>query len=85
MNKHKTLHDRCADFLAALTRNNLMRQGSPVADLMAFVNAEKGRDADDSLKDALPLILYFGSEADREEFMALVREIKPNMMAKKIP
>lgn len=53
--------------------------------LMAFVMSEKGRAADESLKDTLPLVLYFGSEADREEFVAIVHEAKPGMIAKRMP
>jgi hypothetical protein len=71
--------------LGKLQTDAILRQGSPVDDLMVFVQAEKGRAADDGLKDTLPLILYFGSEQDREEFMALVREAKPNLMAKRLP
>jgi hypothetical protein len=63
----------------------MLRQGSPVDDLMAFVVAERGRAVDDSLKDTFPLILYFGSEKDREEFITVVRDAKPEMVARKIP
>lgn len=80
-----TLRERCRMFLDQHTRNSIMRVGSPVDDLMAFVNAEKGRAADESLRDTLPLILYFGSEQDRDEFMAAMRAEKPGMMAKKLP
>jgi len=29
--------------------------------------------------------LYFATEAEREEFIAMVREAKPNWIAKKFP
>jgi hypothetical protein len=65
--------------------DRLRSAAAPIDDLMAFVNAEKGRAADDSLKDTLPVILYFGSEADREGFMALAHEALPGMTAKRMP
>lgn len=36
------------------------------------------------LAGTLPVTLYFGSDADRDEFIAAVREIKPGLVAKKI-
>lgn len=63
----------------------MLRQGSPVDDLVAFVLAEQGRTADASLDDALPLVLYFACKADREEFITLMREAKPGMITKKMP
>lgn len=38
-----------------------------------------------SLAGALPLILYFPTEADRAEFIALVKEAKPGMAEFVIP
>jgi len=66
-------------------RNAIMRVGSPVENLMAFVVAETGRAADERLEESLPLCLYFGSDEDREEFVAMVREAKPGMMMKRLP
>jgi len=80
-----SFRDRCKDFYQSMQRNAMLRQGSPVDDLMAFVMSEQGRTADASLEDTRPLVLYFGSEADREEFIAVVREAKPGMIAKRIP
>lgn len=77
--------ERCKEFLSQLQRNGMLRQGSPVDDLMAFVIAETGRSADHALEDALPLCLYFTTEEDREEFIAMVREAKPHMMQKSLP
>lgn len=68
-----------------MQRNAILRQGSPVDDLMAFVQSEIGRSADTSLEDTTPCILYFGSEQDRDEFLSIVHEAKPGMMAKRIP
>lgn len=79
------LRDRCKDFIAAAQRKAITRTGSPVEDLMAFVQSEIGRTADASLEETKPMILYFGNEQDRDEFMAIVREAKPGMVAKSIP
>lgn len=62
-----------------------MRVGNPVDELMAFVIAETGRAADARLEETLPLCLYFITETDRDEFVAAVQEIKPNMMMRKLP
>jgi hypothetical protein len=80
-----SLRDRCKEFYQALTRDAMLRQGSPVDDIMTFVMSETGRTADEGLQDALPLVLYFGSAEDREEFVALMREAKPNLIAKRLP
>jgi hypothetical protein len=80
-----TLRHRCKAVLDKLQMDAILRQGDPVEDLVAFVQAEKGRAADERLKDTMPLILYFASERDREEFIALVREAKPNMTVKRMP
>lgn len=79
------LRDRCKEMYQQMGRNGMLRQGSPVDDLMAFVQAEIGRTADERLEDTKSLILYFGTEAYRAEFKAMVMEAKPGMMAKEIP
>ena len=79
------LRERCKAMLSMLQMDALLRQGDPVADLMAFVMAEKGRSADAALEDTLPLVLYFGTKEDREEFVAVVREAKPGMYSKHLP
>lgn len=33
----------------------------------------------------MPLVLYFGSEHDRDEFISLVQAAKLNMVMKKMP
>jgi len=80
-----TLRDRCKAFYQKAQQDAMLRQGSPVDDLMAFVLAEKGRAADKRLEPTLPLVLYFGSVQDREEFIAVVHEAKPGMVAKRMP
>lgn len=80
-----TLRDRCKEFLGVAQRNAIMRVGDPVEALAAFVESERGRAADKSLEETRPLILYFGSETDRDEFLAIVHEVKPGMIARSIP
>jgi hypothetical protein len=80
-----SLRNRCKALYQKIQQDAMFRQGSPVDDLMTFVIAERGRAADDSLAEALPLCLYFGSDHDREEIVALVHEVKPNTIAKRMP
>jgi hypothetical protein len=80
-----TLRDRCKEFYQTMQTNAMLRQGSPVDDLVAFVMSEYGRAADKSLADALPLVLYFGDQKDRDEFMELIRLAKPGMRVKRMP
>lgn len=80
-----SFQDRCKEFYQSQGRNAMLRQGDPVQAIMAFVQSEIGRTADHSLEDSKSLILYFLNEADRAEFMAIVREMKPGMYAKDIP
>lgn len=79
------LRDRCKEMYQKMGRDAMLRQGSPVDDLMAFVQSELGRSADERLDDTKALFLYFPTDADRSEFMALVMEAKPGMIAKAIP
>lgn len=79
------LRERCKAMLSILQIDAMLRQGDPVSDLMAFVMAETGRSADPALEDTLPLVLYFGTKEDREEFVAVVREAKPGMYSKHLP
>ena len=79
------LRQRCQEMLDQLKRNAILRQGSPVDDLMAFVIAEKGRSIDAGLDYTAPLCLYFETEAEREEFITAVMEAKPNMKCKRMP
>lgn len=37
------------------------------------------------LKHAMPLVLYFGNEKDRQEFADMIHEVKPHMIEVKIP
>ena len=80
-----TLRDRCKEIARTLSRDAMLRQGDPVETILAFVCAEIGRKADPSLDKTLPLVLYFGSDADRDEFVEAVRIAKPNMISRKFP
>lgn len=80
-----SLRDRCKEFYQTMQRNAALRQGSPVDDLTEFVLSERGRASDGALDKTLPLVLYFGTAEDREEFIAIYREAKPGAIAKKLP
>lgn len=79
------LRDRCREILSIIRTDGILRQHDPVDTLVAFVTAETGRGADTSLGDALPLCLYFRNREDREEFIAVMRETKPEMITKSLP
>lgn len=81
----KTLRDRCREILATIHKDGILRQNDPVETLTAFVTAEIGRTGDKSLTETLPLVLYFGTDADRDEFIAAVRVAKPGMISRKMP
>jgi hypothetical protein len=36
------------------------------------------------LEGTFPVVLYFGTSADRDDFIALVREAKPGLVAKRL-
>lgn len=80
-----SLRSRCTEMYHKMSADAMLRQGSPVEDLMAFVIAETGRSADERLEDTHPLCVYFGNKEDREEFLAVMREAKPGMMMKNLP
>ena len=79
------LKDRCEAMLDKLQRDRMLRQGSPVDDLMAFVLAEVGRASESRFEEAMPLCIYFHTDKDRKEFIKIFRELKPTMMTKKVP
>lgn len=72
------LRKRCAEFYC----NPL--SGSPVDNLVDFVTAEIGRAADPCLEDTKPLVLYFCTEEDRQEFIEAVVSLT-NMTSRKMP
>lgn len=80
-----TLRDRCKSICDKMQMDAMMRQGSSVETLLEFVESERAKSADKSLEGTLPLILYFGTEQDREEFMVLMHAAKPNMISRKMP
>lgn len=80
-----TLRSRCAALLSRLQSDAVLRQGSPVDDLVAFVTAETGRKADDRLDQSEALVLYFPTKEDREGFIAAFHEVKPHAISKKVP
>lgn len=79
-----SLRDRCLAFYQQQSRNAMLRQGDPVEDMIAFVMAENGRKAEHAFDDAHALVLYFTSPADRDEFVEIVHDAKPNMRTKRV-
>ena len=77
-----TLRERCRQILVELRSKPF---GEAVDDLVAFAVAEKGRAADDALRETLPVCVYFLTDKDRENFISLVHELKPNMTTKRMP
>lgn len=80
-----SLRDRCREIANKLQRDAILRQNDPVQTILEFVVAEIGRSADPSLEDSLPLVLYFQTPADRDEFVAAVKESKPTMIVRSLP
>lgn len=80
-----TLRERCKAFLQKAQQDAILRQNNPVEELMSFVMSEQGRAADKKLEPTLPLVLYFGNESDREEFVTLMHAAKPDWVAKRWP
>lgn len=81
----KTLADRCRDFVDTAMRRNMLRVGNPVDDLAAFVVSERGRAGSPELEGSLPVVLYFRTEQDREEFLAAAIALNPGMIARPVP
>lgn len=80
-----SLRDRCKAFCEkwqGRTQPRLARQDM-VDGLVDFVISERGRVME--LEDAYALCLYFATPKDRDDFAALVRQAKPNMIAKPVP
>lgn len=75
-----TLRDRCKAFADTVVCPTEMED-----DLEAFVVTEIGRASSEKFDDAVPLALYFGTVADREEFVALIVAAKPGMITKRWP
>lgn len=80
-----SLRDRCRALLDNLKTDGILRQGSPVDTLRDFVIAEIGRSADERLDSSAPLCLYFATEEDREEFIEIFKEARPNAVCKRMP
>ena len=80
-----SLHERCKTFLSEQQMRAIMRTGDPVRELVAFVETERGRSADERLEGTAPLVLYFGTQEDRDEMIEAIREAKPGMMMRKMP
>jgi hypothetical protein len=80
-----SLRDRCKEFYQQQRRDAMLRQGSPVDDIVAFVTTEIGRAADERFEDSVPLALFFHNVEDREEFVDVIIDAKPGMISKRWP
>ena len=80
-----TLRDRCRAVYQKMQTDAVLQRGDPWEYLVEFVTSEVGRAADESLRDALSLVLYFRDEADREEFTAAILRAKPGIVTKRVP
>lgn len=80
-----SLRERCKAIYQKMQQDAILRQGNPVDDLLAFVVAEIGRSADPRLDKTLPLVVYFGEDRDREEFIAAILEANPGFVMKRMP
>jgi hypothetical protein len=76
-----TLRERCRQFL---DRTAFVKPQPRAEELEAFVVAETGRTADTRLEDSLPLAIYFRTKEDREEFVAAVLSVNPNMVMRRL-
>lgn len=83
--KPKDMRARCQEIVDTMHRDAIMRQGSSVETLMAFVITEVGRTVDECLDQSAPLVLYFSDDASRAEFMHVFAQCHPNAVMKKMP
>ena len=77
------LRARCRHLLDTLNRDAMLRQNDPVATLVAFVLAERGRDV--AGDEVVPLVHYFADEAERDEFKTIWHEVHPAARTWKVP
>lgn len=80
-----TLRERCAEMIGRLNRDAILRQGDPVETLLAFVMIETAKEAEPALSNAVPLCLYFGDDADRDDFVRMWRQAHPRSRMVKVP
>lgn len=78
------LRSRCFNFLVEIDIDGMLDGKYPTDELLEFVVAETGRSAEPKLDKTLPLVCYFASDEDREEFIAAVLEANPTMVTKKL-
>ncbi len=78
-----SLKYRCVQFLNSTQIASIPQ--TTVDDLADFVQSEIGRAADAVLEDTKPLVLYFATEADREELVAAILAEKPGMITRHWP
>lgn len=79
-----TLRERCKKLYQKLGTDAMLRQHDPVQTIVEFVVAETGRAAGQLGDNTLPLVLYFKTEEDREEFIELFKITHPTMISRKV-
>ncbi len=78
-----SLKQRCIQFLNSMQIAYIPQ--TTVDALADFVQSEIGRAADSVLEDTEPLVLYFATEADREELVTAILAEKPGMLTRHWP
>lgn len=73
------LRDRCREAMTKVVDLHVSGRGLDAEELLlSFVLGEKGRRAPE-IEESRVLVLYFETEADREEVSAVIRLAKPGM------
>lgn len=93
----KTLRDRCGEALGKIKKieresdqgvlnNAHIRRWDAMLDYLTdFVHSEAGRKGDPKLDQTAPLVLYFGNEQDRADFIKAAEAELPNGRWKEMP
>jgi hypothetical protein len=78
-----TLRERCEAIANKMISQAIARHGSPASTLMDFVLSERGKvsmtkldETDFTDADLAPLVLYFKTEQDREDFLAVIEHVR---------
>lgn len=84
-----TLRERCKamiDEIISITDDDgVTMYNDAIDNLVAFVLAEKGRSADPKLEGSLPLVMYCGDEASRQELIDAFKASHPGVRTKRMP
>lgn len=84
--EHEALYAHAADHIESALREAYRAwQEEALQDRYDFELSETGRAASEKLADAKPLVLYFATEADREELVAIYQQAKPGAITRRWP